>query len=310
MIFRSLMFFVCFYFCFECPLYGHGSVPLRMEIVKIDFQRGDGEDVITVNLEIINSSKDKLKLRFQGGSSDGLWKIPPPLNMDRKNRNGHWIRYGTFESHSVKESDIIVPALGRYSLTCVFKSSEFDFGPDERMVRVTLGGNRVEREDFFSGYLRAEGALISLPADNCSESFKKAENSEINIPIIRDYTVCSGDTGYKIARIFYMSFSELKAINPDTKWESLQIGEKIKIRLPGMKKIFNDLSEEKLLSGIEKAKKVMTKYCILGGDGKYYLLEDDDTYFVRCYLGGIWAYKKDEDNKNRLPQSLGLRDLR
>ena len=153
--------------------------------------------------------------------------------------------------------------------------------------------------------MKAENNRNNDPSTICSfDNLEKTERA------IREYTVCSGDTGYKIARIFYMSFSELKAINPDTKWESLQIGEKIKIRLPGMKKIFNDLSEEKLLSGIEKAKKVMTKYCILGGDGKYYLLEDDDTYFVRCYLGGIWAYKKDEDNKNRLPQSLGLRDLR
>ena len=132
-------------------------------------------------------------------------------------------------------------------------------------------------------------------------SFDNLEKTE---KAIREYTVCSGDTGNKIARIFYMSFSELKAINPDIQWESLKIGKKIKIRLPSMRKMFSDLSEEKLISGIEKAKKVMTKYCILGFS-EYQLLEDEDACFLRCYLGGIWAYKKDEDNKNHLPTKFG-----
>jgi LysM repeat protein len=168
------------------------------------------------------------------------------------------------------------------SMRCLY-SNEIEIHSERRMNFPRPGQVEKNREDE-----NADSSSIC--------SFEKLHPEEA----IREYKVCAGDTGYKIARMFYMSFSELEEINPNKQWKLLQIGEAIRVRLPRIRKIFSDLSEKELLSGIEKARKMKAKYCILGYN-TYQLIEDEDLCFLTCYIGGVWCYKKEEETGGTSP---------
>ncbi|MCX6951085.1 MAG: LysM domain-containing protein [Verrucomicrobia bacterium] len=44
------------------------------------------------------------------------------------------------------------------------------------------------------------------------------------------YHVLAGDTGFKIARKYHLSLSDLQALNPGVRWDRLRVGQLVRIR--------------------------------------------------------------------------------
>ena len=79
------------------------------------------------------------------------------------------------------------------------------------------------------GNVRGEITKLQDSSKAPAKAAAKAGSSEPVVAGPGEYVVKSGDTGVKIARASGVSLDDLKAVNPGVNWNSLHVGQKLKL---------------------------------------------------------------------------------
>ncbi|HEY0943960.1 MAG TPA: LysM domain-containing protein [Opitutaceae bacterium] len=79
------------------------------------------------------------------------------------------------------------------------------------------------------GNIRGEVAKLGESAKAPAKAAATAKSGEPAVAGPNEYVVKSGDTGMKIARSAGVSLPDLQSVNPGVNWNSLHVGQKLKL---------------------------------------------------------------------------------